>query len=185
MLIKSLLTLLLFLSFSFSPSPLHFRLKESQKGTHRDILIMLLLSMKLFAFSEEILSYLEMKRVEWHWVGYLFSSFLAFFQLTLSTIIEDMIRYESLSSLDPGTCQRVLSKNYEILISMAPVSFECKSLRVACPVHVGPPIPEVGQASKQKSKKSKKKGKQIRSNLILSHHPGQFSLVQNVCLSTG
>lgn len=53
-----------------------------------------------------------------------------------------MIRYESLSSLDVATRQRVLGKNYDILLSMAPVAADCQTLRSAAPAHLGPPIPE-------------------------------------------
>ena len=40
----------------------------------------------------------------------------------------DLLRCESLNSLDPATCDRVLRKNYTALISMAPVSKNVRSV---------------------------------------------------------
>ena len=55
----------------------------------------------------------------------------------------DLIRFESLNSLDAATCTRVLNKNYHVLISMAPLSNEVKSISSCLPYHIGPPISEV------------------------------------------
>ncbi|XP_013401437.1 protein FAM91A1 [Lingula anatina] len=55
----------------------------------------------------------------------------------------DLIRCESLLGLDPGTCSRVLNKNYSLLVSMAPLSNEIRPISSCSPQHIGPAIPEV------------------------------------------
>uniref|UniRef100_A0A8C4R029 Family with sequence similarity 91 member A1 n=2 Tax=Eptatretus burgeri TaxID=7764 RepID=A0A8C4R029_EPTBU len=55
----------------------------------------------------------------------------------------DLLRSESLLGLDPGTCSRVLNKNYALLVSMAPLSNEIRPVSSCTPQHVGPAIPEV------------------------------------------
>ena len=55
----------------------------------------------------------------------------------------DLLRCESLLSLDPATCARVLNKNYSLLISMAPLSNEIRPISSCSPQHLGPAIPEV------------------------------------------
>lgn len=55
----------------------------------------------------------------------------------------DLLRCESLLSLDPETRSRVLNKNYSLLVSMAPLSKEIRPVSSCVPQHVGPAIPEV------------------------------------------
>ena len=55
----------------------------------------------------------------------------------------DLLRCESLNSLDASTCSRVLNKNYHLLISMAPLSNEVRTVSSSSPYHIGPPVPEV------------------------------------------
>ncbi|XP_067934603.1 protein FAM91A1-like [Watersipora subatra] len=55
----------------------------------------------------------------------------------------DLIRCESLLGLNPQVCRRLLNKNYEILMSMAPLSNEIRSVSSCIPQHFGPAIPEV------------------------------------------
>ncbi|KAG1653085.1 Protein FAM91A1 [Nymphon striatum] len=55
----------------------------------------------------------------------------------------DLIRCESLQSLDPGTCTRLLKKNYELLVSMAPLTHEIRPISSCVPPHIGPAVPEV------------------------------------------
>ncbi|XP_022089534.1 protein FAM91A1-like isoform X2 [Acanthaster planci] len=55
----------------------------------------------------------------------------------------DLLRCESLLGLDPATCSRVLQKNYELLVSMAPLSNEIRPVSSCVPQHIGPAIPEV------------------------------------------
>ncbi|XP_070555976.1 protein FAM91A1-like isoform X1 [Ptychodera flava] len=55
----------------------------------------------------------------------------------------DLLRCESLLGLDPATCSRVLNKNYELLVSMAPLSNEIRPVSSCTPQHIGPAIPEV------------------------------------------
>ncbi len=55
----------------------------------------------------------------------------------------DLIRCESLQSLDPGTASRVLAKNYSLLVSMAPLANEIRPETDNFPPHLGPAIPEV------------------------------------------
>ncbi len=40
----------------------------------------------------------------------------------------DLLRCESLNSLDPVTCSRVLEKNYLLLVSMAPLNPDIRSV---------------------------------------------------------
>eukprot|EP01137_Pigoraptor_chileana_P010755 Opistho-2@60752 len=55
----------------------------------------------------------------------------------------DLLRVESLSSLDTQTCTRLLQKNYQVVISIAPLA---QDLRLVCgrppPFHFGPPSPQ-------------------------------------------
>eukprot|EP00108_Taenia_solium_P011334 TsM_000733600 transcript=TsM_000733600 gene=TsM_000733600 len=56
----------------------------------------------------------------------------------------DLVRCGSLASLEPITRCRILSKNYSLIVCMAPLSFE--ESRVLCPdwpLILGPPIPEI------------------------------------------
>ncbi|KAK7793931.1 hypothetical protein R5R35_011860 [Gryllus longicercus] len=55
----------------------------------------------------------------------------------------DLIRCESLQSLDSATCTRLLSKNYSLLVSMAPLCKEIRPISSCVPPHLGPAIPEV------------------------------------------
>ncbi|XP_046858487.1 protein FAM91A1-like [Xenia sp. Carnegie-2017] len=55
----------------------------------------------------------------------------------------DMLRCESLNSLDAAACGRVLQKNYSVLLSMAPLSSEIRPIASCNPPHIGPAIPEV------------------------------------------
>ncbi|XP_045160177.2 protein FAM91A1-like [Mercenaria mercenaria] len=55
----------------------------------------------------------------------------------------DLIRCESLLSLDASTRSRVLNKNYSLLVSMAPLSYEIQPVSSCTPQHIGPAIPEV------------------------------------------
>ncbi|KAK7100158.1 protein FAM91A1-like [Littorina saxatilis] len=55
----------------------------------------------------------------------------------------DLLRCESLLSLDPETRSRVLNKNYSLLVSMAPLSNEIRPVSSSVPQHIGPAIPEV------------------------------------------
>lgn len=55
----------------------------------------------------------------------------------------DLLRCESLLSLDSETRSRVLNKNYSLLVSMAPLSNEIRPVSSSLPQHVGPAIPEV------------------------------------------
>ncbi|GAB6029426.1 hypothetical protein CHUAL_005185 [Chamberlinius hualienensis] len=55
----------------------------------------------------------------------------------------DLIRCESLLSLEPATCARLLNKNYALLVSMAPLSNEIRPITSCLPPHLGPSIPEV------------------------------------------
>ncbi|KAL8571463.1 hypothetical protein ACOMHN_051169 [Nucella lapillus] len=55
----------------------------------------------------------------------------------------DLLRCESLLSLDPETRSRVLNKNYSLLVSMAPLSNEIRPVSSSVPQHMGPAIPEV------------------------------------------
>ena len=60
----------------------------------------------------------------------------------------DLLRCESLAGLDDESKQRILAKNYSILISMAPISSPGDSNNsppITCdaPFHFGPAIPEI------------------------------------------
>ncbi|XP_067677224.1 protein FAM91A1-like [Haliotis asinina] len=55
----------------------------------------------------------------------------------------DLLRCESLLSLEPATRARVLNKNYSLLVSMAPLSNEIRPVSSCVPQHIGPAIPEV------------------------------------------
>lgn len=55
----------------------------------------------------------------------------------------DLVRCESLLSLDAATRARILNKNYTLLVSMAPLSYEVKPVCSCTPQHIGPAIPEV------------------------------------------
>eukprot|EP00111_Clytia_hemisphaerica_P023891 TCONS_00070365-protein len=55
----------------------------------------------------------------------------------------DLVRCESMNSLDPGVCARILTKKYSLLISMAPLSNEIRPISSCWPPHIGPAIPEV------------------------------------------
>ncbi|XP_043227959.1 protein FAM91A1-like [Amphibalanus amphitrite] len=56
----------------------------------------------------------------------------------------DLVRCESLQSLDPATCGRLLTKNYRVLVSMCPLSMESRALTAAeLPAHFGPAAAEV------------------------------------------
>lgn len=60
----------------------------------------------------------------------------------------DLLRCESLAGLDDESKQRILAKNYSILISMAPISSPGDSnnsppITCEAPFHFGPAIPEI------------------------------------------
>lgn len=56
----------------------------------------------------------------------------------------DLVRCGSLASLEPTTRCRILSKNYNLIVCMAPLSFEeSRVLRPDWPLVVGPSIPEI------------------------------------------
>ncbi|KAK9686379.1 FAM91 C-terminus [Popillia japonica] len=55
----------------------------------------------------------------------------------------DLVRLESLHSLDEATCQRLLQKKYKLLVSMAPLSKEVRPISSLSPAHLGPAVPEV------------------------------------------
>lgn len=64
------------------------------------------------------------------------------------TVGVDLLRCESLAGLDDESKQRILAKNYSILISMAPISSPGDSNNsppITCdaPFHFGPAIPEI------------------------------------------
>ncbi|PRP81899.1 hypothetical protein PROFUN_10607 [Planoprotostelium fungivorum] len=54
----------------------------------------------------------------------------------------DLLRSERLASLDPNTRERILYQNYEMLISMAPISNESEVITSTTPRHFGPAIAE-------------------------------------------
>jgi len=54
----------------------------------------------------------------------------------------DLLRCERLNALDKASLQRVLSKNYAVLVSMAPITAESTPVCPVLPHHFGPPIPE-------------------------------------------
>ncbi|CAH1963919.1 unnamed protein product [Acanthoscelides obtectus] len=55
----------------------------------------------------------------------------------------DLVRLESLHSLDEATCSRLLQKKYKLLVSMAPLSREVRPVTSLSPPHLGPAVPEV------------------------------------------
>ncbi|XP_063725172.1 LOW QUALITY PROTEIN: protein FAM91A1-like [Symsagittifera roscoffensis] len=55
----------------------------------------------------------------------------------------DLLRCESLLNLEFDICQRLMQKNYQALISMAPLSQEVSPVSCLDPYHVGPFIPEM------------------------------------------
>lgn len=55
----------------------------------------------------------------------------------------DLIRCESLLSLQAETCSRLLNKNYSLLVSMAPLTNEIRPVTSCKPPHLGPANPEV------------------------------------------
>ncbi|KAF5296002.1 hypothetical protein FQA39_LY12774 [Lamprigera yunnana] len=55
----------------------------------------------------------------------------------------DLVRLESLHSLDEATYTRLLQKKYRLLVSMAPLSREVRPVSILTPPHLGPPVPEV------------------------------------------
>ncbi|KAK5637800.1 hypothetical protein RI129_000018 [Pyrocoelia pectoralis] len=55
----------------------------------------------------------------------------------------DLVRLESLHSLDEATYTRLLQKKYKLLVSMAPLSREVRPVSILSPPHLGPPVPEV------------------------------------------
>eukprot|EP00794_Sanderia_malayensis_P004770 gene4770-5397_t len=68
---------------------------------------------------------------------------LGFEEETGNSLALDLLRCESMNSLDPATCERILNKRYSLLISMAPLSNEIRPLTSCSPPHLGPAIPEV------------------------------------------
>jgi hypothetical protein len=55
----------------------------------------------------------------------------------------DLVRVESLQSLDQNTVTRLLQKNYSLLVSMAPLAHELRSLTSHVPPNLGPSLPEI------------------------------------------
>jgi len=55
----------------------------------------------------------------------------------------DLVRVESLQSLDQNTVSRLLQKNYSLLVSMAPLAHELRSLTKHIPPNLGPSLPEI------------------------------------------
>ena len=55
----------------------------------------------------------------------------------------DLLRCESVNSLDAATAGRVLKKNYSLLLSMSPLARETRTVMSCLPPHVGPAIPEL------------------------------------------
>ncbi|XP_065169343.1 protein FAM91A1 [Atheta coriaria] len=55
----------------------------------------------------------------------------------------DLIRIESLHALDEATTSRLLQKKYKLLVSMAPLSKEVRTIYSLNPPHLGPAVPEV------------------------------------------
>uniref|UniRef100_A0A6A7FY91 Protein FAM91A1-like n=2 Tax=Hirondellea gigas TaxID=1518452 RepID=A0A6A7FY91_9CRUS len=53
----------------------------------------------------------------------------------------DLVRWESLSHLDPATTARLLNKNYKLLVSMSPLHYSIPPLPAITPPHFGPPAP--------------------------------------------
>ncbi|KAF5273065.1 hypothetical protein FQR65_LT04807 [Abscondita terminalis] len=61
----------------------------------------------------------------------------------LSSAGLDLVRLESLHSLDEATYTRLLQKKYKLLVCMAPLSREVRPVSSLTPPHLGPPVPEV------------------------------------------
>ncbi|XP_054271055.1 protein FAM91A1 isoform X2 [Macrosteles quadrilineatus] len=55
----------------------------------------------------------------------------------------DLVRCESLYPLEPETRNRLLAKNYSLLVSMAPLSKEIRPITSKDPPHLGPASPDV------------------------------------------
>jgi hypothetical protein len=55
----------------------------------------------------------------------------------------DLLRCESVNSLDSATGSRVLQKNYAVLVTMAPLARETRSVISCSPPHLGPSVPEI------------------------------------------
>jgi len=55
----------------------------------------------------------------------------------------DLVRVESLQSLDQETVSRLLQKNYSLLVSMAPLTHELRALQNHHPATLGPSLPEL------------------------------------------
>jgi len=55
----------------------------------------------------------------------------------------DLVRVESLQSLDQSTVSRLLQKNYSLLVSMAPLTHDLRALTNQTPVNLGPSLPEL------------------------------------------
>lgn len=55
----------------------------------------------------------------------------------------DLLRSERLASLEMGTRERILHQNYELLLSMAPISNQTEVITSTSPKHFGPAIPEL------------------------------------------
>jgi hypothetical protein len=64
-------------------------------------------------------------------------------ELSGSGLGVDLLHCESMSKLDSGTLNRLLEKNYCVLLSMAPLSQEVHSISTCIPPHIGPAIPEM------------------------------------------
>ncbi|XP_055337121.1 protein FAM91A1-like [Paramacrobiotus metropolitanus] len=54
----------------------------------------------------------------------------------------DLLRCESLRGLDKASLNRVLKKNYSLLVSLAPMSNEARPVCPLIPPHIGSPVPE-------------------------------------------
>eukprot|EP01117_Protostelium_nocturnum_P017300 TRINITY_DN7024_c0_g1_i2.p1 TRINITY_DN7024_c0_g1~~TRINITY_DN7024_c0_g1_i2.p1 ORF type:complete len:584 (+),score=193.78 TRINITY_DN7024_c0_g1_i2:911-2662(+) len=54
----------------------------------------------------------------------------------------DLLRSERLASLESGTRERILHQNYELLLSMAPISNQTEVITSTSPRHFGSAIPE-------------------------------------------
>lgn len=55
----------------------------------------------------------------------------------------DLVRCESLQSLDQNTVSRLLRRNYSLLVSMAPLSHNLRALTSHLPPNLGPCLPEM------------------------------------------
>lgn len=61
----------------------------------------------------------------------------------MGSMAVDLLRCESLLNLDRNTCRRLLKKNYELLVSMAPLSYEVQTVSCEDLPHFGPVIPQI------------------------------------------